>query len=348
MKSYKECKKNKYKNVFKEHDIIFKEKEKDNDSNYLKKEMSDEEKELRYLCTDVFDSNYAILKHIRMIRRLKVSLNTCITIAAGALAGSFIISSPSNTTMAPTYKLERTVMSDDKIIKEVDPNIYMKKGSLPTDPEADPVLVDTMKTAIQYQVKDGTRSVVVTIDVDDARKMSVGGVNSGNFFDLNTSIFENVQESEIELKYQELLDDIDELVKDSVGSKHKKEIKEILSKEKASIITTVVEYVKTGDIEVVDKNAYYYLKKFGELACLAFMIAVCFISNRLGLGKIRVIECGDGYNLRLTNEVADIVPFKSDKIEKKRFVYAEESRELAIKRLVKDSVNPACQNYFDK
>lgn len=347
MKSYKECKKNKYKNVFKDHDIIFKEKEEKNDSNYAKETMSDEEKELRSLCTDVFDRNYSVLKHNRMIRRLKISLNACITIAAGALAGNFIISSPSSTVIAPTYTLERTVMSDGKIIKEIDPNVYMKKGSLPIDPEADPVLVDTMKTAIQYQVKDGTRSVVVTIDVDDSGKLSVGAINSGNFFDLNTSIFDNVQESEIDLKYQELLDDIDEIVQDSVGGKYKKEIKEILSKEKASIITTVVEYVKTGDAEIVDKNAYYYLKKIGILASIAFMLAVCYISNRLGLGKIRVIEY-DGYKLRLTNEIADIVPFGSDKIEKKRFTYAEEGRELAIKRLVKDSVAPASQCYFDK
>ncbi len=347
MKSYKECKKNKYKDIFKDNKIFFNKKGKQHDTNFVRDVMSDEEKELRELCTDVFDDNMAILKHNRLIRRLQLSLNACVTIAAGTLAGNFILNSPSNTTLAPTYTLEQAAMSDGKLIKEMDENVYMKKGSLPINQEMDPIFVDNLKTIIQYQVKDGTRSVVVNLNVDEDGKMSVGEVDSGNFFDLNTSIFDNVEKSEIDLKYQELLDDIDEFVESSVVSKYKKEIKDILKNEKATIITTVVEYVKTGEAEIVDKNFYYYLKKFGILVSISLMIAVCYISNRLGLGKTRVIECFD-YNLKLTDKIENFVPFSSDKLEKKRFTYAEEARELAIKRLVKESVAPNCQHYFDK
>lgn len=305
---------------------------------------------LSELCVDRFKENKREYKKFRSILRFKMFLKYDIPLIALLVGSGFALKTPRDTEVVPYYNLEQTMISDGKLVKEVDTNNYIV---LPSGYEAgsEYLEIENVDEVIQYQVKSGTRSAIVTVGLDDEGTMEVVDSLVGNFFDRNTDVFDDVEETTLDEKYQELVDDIGDFVieSQSLNSNTKKEIKKLLESEKVTIITTVAEYVQVGELNLEETMGNWH----GNILLNEFVVALVTVMLTfalrylLGANEIKKVSYdgnkftyGDSYAknkvyLKSTNDYAKTI-----------FVRADDERRAEIKRLIRENLSEESQAYF--
>lgn len=304
---------------------------------------------LSELCIDRFKENRKELKKFRSILNFKLFFKYDVPLIALLIGTGMALDTPRETSQVPYYNLEQTMISDDKIVQDIDDNNYIVLPS-GTEVGSDYIEVDNVDKIIQYQVKSGTRSAIVTVGLDEEGEMEVVDSLVGNFFDRNTDVFADVEEMTIDEKYQELIEDIGDFVLESqsLTSTTKKEIKKLLESEKTTIITTVAEYVQAGELELEETTGSWYgsiaLREFLTILVTAMIAAVC---QMLGAGEMKTlsydedrVKYGDSY------AKINVSPFAAYASAKRAFVRADDCRRMEIKRLVRENLSETSQKYF--
>lgn len=353
MEKFRDYYKNKYEKIFKE------QKEK---LGFIRADVNDGKEancisfpnslvvaELEELCINRFNENKALYKNHRKVRHLKFFFNYVVPFAGLAISSHFILTSPRKTDVVPVYNIEQTTLCNGKMIQDLDRNEYIVTDYVPEESEDKYIVVDNVNTVIQYEVKNGTRSVIVTLGTDNEGKMFFKDILSGNFYNNNVAIFEGVEPNDVEAKYQEVLDDIDAYIMNTgLNAIYKKEIAELLERDRTIVITTIVEYIKTGDVSVIEKLKYYYLQIGGwELGALAITFLVAFILNKVRLGKMHLLYPKRSSLLEM-DEKESIFMFTTATKEKEKFVLAEKARREEIKSLARNHLSLDSYNNFVK
>ncbi len=311
--------------------------------------------DLRYLkdaCVDRFDRNLRLLKRRRRKRNLKFFFIYGVPTIAILVANGFVLKQSRKQDVVPTYSLETTMISDGKMVKDNDTSKYIVTEYDLMEDDSSVIKRESTDTVIQYQVKNNTHNVIVTVGVDDVGKMSVVSSIDDNFFDCNSSIFDDVEASEIENKYQEIVEDIWEYLEaDSDLDKDvKKSIKKLLEQEKTKTIITIAEFAKSGEISVIE-NYWDYLKRIigVEAVIIAGAIFYSLLTYYLlKLGRENSITIlADGEFLVQKDSYKNILPIKSTRDDKGMFVAAEAHRRNHIKKLVKDKLTLEWEEKFD-
>lgn len=348
MKNFRKYYKNIFRKSFKE-ELVFKSASNKAESNNIPTGKNDEElAELENLAIDQFKQNKKTYKSIRRVKNLKFFLNYGIPIVALAIVQGFIIKRPRDEEIIPKYSVEQTMVSDGKMIQDIDDNTYAVSDLEPLNEEDQFIKVDDVSTVIQYQVKNGTHSVIVTVNVDEEGILSIGDALSGNFYDRNAAVFKDITPSDIEAKYQEIVDDIGAFIDESnLNNSYKNEIKELLEQERTIVITTIVEYVKTGEVNVIESLSDYRKDTaLWDLLAVVVDILVCVLLNIIGLGKIHDLQTTLSGKLTIASTSSDLVPFKTSRIQKQEFIDAEEERRESVKKLAKEYLREDSQKHF--
>lgn len=305
---------------------------------------------LSELCVDRFKDNCKELRKFRSVLNLKLFLKYDVPLILLLFGSAFAFNKQRETSVVPYYNLEQVMISDGKLVKEVDDSNYIVLPS-GTELEGDYLYVKNVNKVVQYQVKSGTRSAIVTVGLDEEGKMEVVDSLVGNFFDRNTDIFDDVEEMTIDEKYSELVEDIGDFVLESqsLTSTTKKEIKKLLETEKATIITTVAEYVQVGEIELEETSFSHYghiaMNEFWT-AIITLMIIMAF--KYFGVGSISALSYEDDkVEYGGTSERIKVSPITSYELAKRAFVRADDCRRSKIKRLVKENLSEPSQLLFD-
>lgn len=301
-------------------------------------------------CVNRFNENKREFKKFRRVLRFKKFLKYDVPLFAMLVGSGFVIQTPRDTEVVPYYNLEQTMLSDNKLVKEVDTNNYIV---LPSGYEVDGdyLEVDNVNKIIQYQVKSGTRSAIVTVGLDDEGTMEVVDSLVGNFFDRNSDVFEDIEEMTLDEKYQELIDDIDDFIieSQSLNSNTKKEIKKLLESEKVNIITTVAEYVQVGELNLEETDFGWYGDMImGEFVVLLVTVMIGFMCRYLmGANEIRSIYVdGDKFIYGETNDRISVSLKSSLDYAKAMFVKADDARRSEVRRLVRSNLAEESQAYF--
>lgn len=350
---------NKYAKIFKDNiiDLEFKKIEDQEQPNpntknliEVKKDHSQEIDALRRLCVDVFDDNKKLYKKTRFIRRLKMTLFYDLPILGLLAASGFALRSPRETEVVPVYHVEQTIISDDKVITDIDDtNYYMPTyGQVLSD--EDFVIIDNTNTKIQFQVKNGTNNQIVSINVESNGALKIASYLSGNFYDLNATAFKGVEPSEIEEKYQEIINDIRDFIANSttgLTEKQKSDIEEFLQEEKTMVITTFVEYFKSGEVEVMESDSEFN-KRLAKREGLCFLgWAIVMIVNAVCGGlKIRKIKYIDNPSLKLESDSSWLVPFKTAYDLNYELIKAERLRRSKIEDFAYDNLDGEVKKKF--
>ncbi len=348
MENFRNFNKNIFKNAMKEN-LNFKEIE-DDSSNNLPKGVNEEElAQLRSVAIDQFKTNKIAYKRLKNINRLKFFFNYFVPLATLAVSSGFILKTSRDEKIVPLYNIEQTMISDDKMVQIIDEENYAVTDFEPFDENEEFIKCSSTNTAIQYQVKNGTHSVIVTIDVDSEGKMSIGEALSGNFYDRNADVFKGVTTSDIETKYQEVVDDIGDFIQESnLGSPYKGEIKDLLEQERTVVITTVVEYIENGNIHVIEpvSSNNSDIAFYEALDVIGIVIAM-IILNAIGLGKTFTLDSNLNGELELSSRKYPLIPFKTLKNQKTLCLRAEGNRRRRVKELASRYLTEDSQKYFD-
>lgn len=351
---FRKYKRNKYKKIFKTEkarlEALDKTPDDGEETNCIPLPDDSYIEELEELCITRFNENIKLYKRNRAVRHLKFFINFSLPVASFALASNFILKIPRNFEIVPKYTIQQTMLSGDKMIQDLDPCEYIITEYIPEKNADSYIKVNSTNTIIQYQVKNGTRSVIVTINTDNQGKMSVKEALAGNFYDRNAAMFEEIEPTEIDAKYQELLDDIATFIDESTGlnDTYKSEINDLMEKERTIVITTVVEYLQTGEIKVLEELSEYETKKYGiELAAFAGGLVIGLILYLMGIGKMKNLYVV-GSSLYLKDNKEKIYPFTTSRIEKETFIKAEKQRREDIKTLARKSLAPSSAEHFLK
>lgn len=310
------------------------------------------EEELRILENvgiDIFNKNKQLYKHSKIIRNLKFFANYAVPFTLVAIGTKFALNTSKAEMVVPKYRLEQTVICDEKMAKFDDGTEYIVTQYEPKVEQANLELTDNIDGVIQYQVKNGIHNVIVTINIGEDGELVLDTGISGDFYDYNSSLFDGVDSVEMEAKYQEVIDGVAEFIEASnLNSTYKKDIKEMLEKEKTLIITTIIEYIQSGEVEVIEPDASYdsrrILREFFVVLIgivLELVLAVC------GCAKTRELDSYDDGELYFTNSKVSNFPFLTTAKEKTKFVEAEKKRRATVKRLAKEYLTPESQKYFD-
>ena len=303
-------------------------------------------------CVDRFDRNLRLLKRRRRKRNLKFFFIYGVPTIAILAANGFVLKQSRKQDVVPAYSLETTMISDGKMVKDNDTSKYIVTEYDLIEDDSSVIKRESTDTVIQYQVKNNTHNVIVTVGVDDVGKMSVVSSIDDNFFDCNSSIFDDVEVSEIENKYQEIVEDILEYLEaDSDLDKDvKKSIKKLLEQEKTKTIITIAEFAKSGEISVIE-NYWDYLKRIigVEAVIIAGAIFYSLLTYYLlKLGREKSIAISTNGEI-IAQEISyeNILPFKTTRGDKGMFVDAEVYRRNHIKKLVKDKLTLEWEEKFD-
>lgn len=350
---------NKYAKLFKDNivDLEFKEIEAQAQVNPNAKNIIEEKKDhsqeidtLRSLCLDVFEDNKKLYKRNRRVRRLKVFLCYDLPIFGLLVASGFALSTPRKSEVIPVYHVEQTMISDDKVITDIDEtNYYMPTyGQVLSD--EDFVKIDNTNTKIQFQIKNGTNNQIVSINVGSDGALKVANYLAGNFYDLNAAAFKGVEPSEIEEKYQEIINDIRDFIANTttgLTEKQKSDIEEFLKEEKTMVITTFIEYFQAFDVEVMESDSEYNkrLAKREGLCFLGYAVAMIIIAA-CGGAKVKQIEVHSGTKLKLDNVSSWIIPFKTAAEAKDALIYAERERRAKIEDFAYNNLEGEAKKKF--
>lgn len=307
---------------------------------------------LEELCVDKFQNNYKEFKKFRRVLNLKLFFKYDFPLIVILAGNAISFSSPRDVSVVPYYKLEQTMINENKMVKETsdDKYIVLPKG---TEVGDDFINVADVKNIIQYQVKNGTRSAIVTVNIDDDGKMQVVNSLVGNFFDRNADVFKDVTPTTLENKYQELVEDIGEFVMNSssLSGTTIKEIKKILESEKSTVITTVAEYTKMGEMELEQtEDAWLSERAIYELIIFVVTLMIILACNYLfKVGQIGALKLeGDTIEYMGTDfHTVHVSPVETLKYAKNEFVKADDCRRDNIKRLVKENLSNSSQIYFE-
>lgn len=304
------------------------------------------------VCVERFKKNKEEYRKFKRVLNLKLFLKYDLPLITFLLGSSFAFKTEREVSVVPYYNLEQTMISDGKIVTDFDDNDYIV---VPKGKEVDSnfIEIDDADNMVQYQVKNGTRSAIVTIKIDGEGEMSVVDSLVGNFFDRNSDIFDDIETTTLDEKYQELVDDIGDFVLNSenLTSTSKKEIKKFLESEKTTIITTVAEYVEAGKIELEDTEGHW----IGEVVIAEFIVGLVALMVSLlsrfvlGSSEIKRLDrdddevryCTSGYtwNVKLFTTAQDA---------KTVFLRADENRVNKVKRLVRENLSESSQKFFEK
>lgn len=351
MREFRKAKKNRIGKIYKKNieNIIFNEVEIDTDTNSIVTEETEEIKKAREnlenYCLEHFDDNLNVYKKNKYMRNLKFFLTFDVPAIATALSCAFVLHLPKKTEIVPAYKLECTMLSDDKIVQDTEDGYYF---SASFDPEIDESLYtkkSDLNTRIQYQVKNGTKNTIINLKTNDEGKLSYSDALQGNFYDRNADVFKGIEPSEIEAKYQEIVNDIADFImnESTINNSMKKEITQMLEEEKTTVITTVLEYIKVMDISLTESQDAYEERLalwgggLGALIVIYFIIALAVGGNKnkiLSNNLSSLIEYSD---------TAAIVPFKTARKCQEAFVMADKGRIACIKEIAEKYLTPESQ-----
>lgn len=307
--------------------------------------------ELSDLCVSRFKENSKSYKKFKRVLNLKLFLKYDVPLITFMIGSAMVFKSPHDVAVVPYYNLEQTMISDGKLVKDVDDNNYIV---LPDGMEVgnEYIEVEEAKNLVQYQVKNGTRNAIVNVALGEDGQMEVVDSIVGNFFDRNSDVFKDVETTTLDEKYAELVEDIGAFIldSDSLSSNTKKEIEKLLESEKTTIITTVAEYVKAGEISLEETESSWRLGVFlGELVTLMISVCVEFMcSLMLGAGDIRSLYVNDEkLEYDSSNVKWKVTPLNTLHLAQERFVKADDRRRAEIKRLVRDNLSEESQSYFN-
>lgn len=303
---------------------------------------------LSKLCVETAKENKRIIQKFHAKLHLKFFFRYELPLAALVAASYFNLQSPKHAEVVPYYNLEQHMLCDNKIISDVDNTNYIH---LPfsAELEGDFFEIDEISNVVQYQVKSGTRSAIVTVKLDEQNQMSVVDSLVGNFFDKNADVFKDIEESELDEKYTELVNDIGDFILEdqNMSSTVKKEIQKLLESEKATIITTVAEYVKVGEINLEEKDSRYWFRVGGiqvGLVLAAIMLQVAFAY----LFKCKYIN-GLYYEEEKLEESSnewEAVPFRTFAKARDMYIRVDDIRKTKIRALVKEELSEESQKLF--
>lgn len=351
MEKFSKMKKNPFKNSFKE-TLYFKVGDREVESNNIPKNENNEQlAELHEVAIKRYKQNRKVYNLAKRVKNIKFFINYSLPVISSIVAGAYIFENTvRKSDIIPTYQIEQTMISDGKMIKDIDDNQYIVTDLDLEDSEAQYIEADNTNSMIQYQVKNGTHSVIVSLNVDDEGELSIGDALSGNFFDRNAASFEGVEPTDIEAKYQEIVDDIGAFIEESsLNNSYKNEIKEMLEQERTVIITTIVEYVKSGEISVVESEDRHKFRIIG-LEALNVIAAISFalLLNIAGLGRVKKLGYDEDGKLRKAYTKEAIIPFKTSASQKDCFIKAENSRRSNVKTLARNYLIDESYVHFDK
>lgn len=348
MGEFNNCKRNIFNKAMKEK-LSFKNMDVAESNNIPSSGVNQEELEdLRRYAIDQFKNNKKVFKRIRRVKNLKFFFNYGVPIISLAVASSFILQQPRDEKLVSKYAIQQTMISDGKMIQDYDDGDYVVTDYEPFDDDLDLIEVKDTNSIIQYQVKNGTHSVIITVNVDENGQLSIGDSMSGNFFDRNAAVFEGVEPSDIEAKYQEIVDDIGAFIQDSnLNNSYKNEIKELLEQERTVIITTIVEYIKTGDINVIESiDSSKKDIAFWEFIAVLITALVAVLVNMLGLGKIKKLDSNYS-SLFISSSKENLIPFATSNRQKDKYISTEHERRNKVKSLAKEYLTKESFKHFD-
>ncbi|MCH5167895.1 MAG: hypothetical protein J1F35_08460 [Erysipelotrichales bacterium] len=295
----------------------------------IKPDHSEEIKALRNLCIDVYDENKKVYRKSNFARKIKMLLFYDAPLAALITASYFVFQTPKNSEVVPVYNIKQTSISDDKMISDIDEtNYYIPKYEDALSDEEFVKVSDT-NTQIQYQIKNGTNNIIVSLKVDDSGIINAYNYLSGTFFDNNVALFKGIEPSEIEEKYQEMVDDISEfIINDSnLSSDQKNAIQEMLEDSKSMVITTFVEFIESGEVESIESdnelNKNIALREAMSLIIYIVLMAILYGVKGIKIERIRISE---GINLELEGSYDLLIPFKSAIDTRELFLQVEKRR----------------------
>lgn len=308
-----------------------------------------EKQELKYLCIDAFDLNKEKFKKNKLIRNIKMFFGYDVPLIGLAIASSIIITSPKRTQMVPVYNVKQTMICDDKIITDIDDSNYFTGDYDSELQDNGYTKVNRTNTEIQYQVKCGTTNVIVQLRADSTGALSYTDSLSGNFFDRNAATFKDIEPSEIEAKYQELVNDIDAFIANdsNVPSAVKKQIDSLLEDNKTMVITTIVEYFQVDEVESIENNSEYRLQLLYKAGGTALGLLVYLLIFYLFGGlKLRKLDWDGELLVKYEYDPKAVIPFKTAKEEKQAFIRAETTRRAQIQEFVNKNLTESSRNSF--
>lgn len=312
--------------------------------------------ELRNLCIDKYARNRETYKNFKKRLYLKFFLKYEIPLICLLGCSYFTLTTPRKSKIVPVYNMEQTVISDQKLITDVDTNNYVVNPFWGVDLGDNYYELDEIQNVIQYQVKNGTRNVIVTLNLSDNGEFKVSDALVSNFFDYNSDIFKDVEPSNLDAKYQELVDDISNYILDASSngsdsfSKAKREIKKLLNEEKTTVITSVMKYYKIDEIKVDQgMNSYYLLLALKEasvvLATILISIGLNYVANA---GVIRGVYADKEELKEYMGESIKVNLFKTIRDARRQFVIADDNRKNEIKKLTRNYLTDDCIKKFEK
>ena len=312
------------------------------DLTHKKKDFSREKAKLKQLCIFDFDNNKKLYKKSKMVRHLKMFFGYDLPLISLAASAYFIYSTPKRSEIVPVYNISQTMISDDKVITDIDDTKYFKP-SYNTDLEDNGYnKVNNIDTKIQYQVKNGTNNVIVHVDVNGDGELKYDDYLSGNFYDRNSATFKDIEAGVVEEKYQEVINDISEFIQNdsAIPSQVKKDIQKLLEDNKTMVITTIVEYFENGEVEVVEKDSTYIGRLvWEEILWIFCTLAYCGFSALLfDIYETKKLYWNEDTTLEISNKDRFIVPFKTAREEKLALIRAESARRAEIANFVNEHI----------